>query len=55
MDGFYAKILKKPLHWEECYIIPSNEPGLGVEINEDIIKNYPYNSDELHLTVHEKK
>ena len=55
MDGFYAKILKKPLHWEEGYIIPSNEPGLGVEINEDIIKNYPYNSDELHLTVHEKK
>ena len=55
MDGFYAKILKKPLHWEEGYIIPSNEPGLGVEINEDIIQNYPYNSDELHLKVYEKK
>jgi 2-dehydro-3-deoxyphosphogalactonate aldolase len=54
MDGFYSKILTKPLHWDGGYIIPSNEPGLGVEINEDIIENYPYNSDEMHLKVHEK-
>ena len=53
MDGFYAKILKKPIEWQQGYIIPPNEPGLGVEINEDIIRNYPYNSSELHLSVHE--
>ena len=51
MDGFYNEILKKPIQWEEGYVIPSKEPGLGIEIDEDVISKYPYNDDKLHLQV----
>ena len=51
MDGFYNEILKKPIEWEEGYVIPSKEPGLGIEIDEDVISKYPYNDDKLHLQV----
>jgi len=36
--GFHADILKEPLKWEKGYIIPSEKPGLGVELNEDYAK-----------------
>ena len=51
MDGFYAEILKKPIQWEQGYVIPSKEPGLGVEINEDVARKYPYKGEKLHLQV----
>src|SRR5271156_5601421 len=34
-DGFQAKLLKKPIRWEHGYVIPPEEPGLGVELDED--------------------
>ena len=49
MDGFYAEILKKPIQWEQGYVIPSKEPGLGVEIDENIVRKYPYKGEKLHL------
>ena len=51
MDGFYAEILTKPIQWDQGYVIPSKEPGLGVEINEDVARKYPYKGDKLHLQV----
>jgi 2-dehydro-3-deoxyphosphogalactonate aldolase len=48
-DGFHAQILRKPVRWEDGYVIPSTEPGLGVELNEDFIKGYPYTDTRLHL------
>ena len=54
MDGFYSKILKKPIKWDQGYIIPSKEPGLGIEIDEDVINQYPYREDKLHLQVSNK-
>ncbi len=49
--GFHAEILKEPIRWEEGYIIPSTEPGLGVELDEDIAAAHPYRGDALHLTM----
>jgi galactonate dehydratase len=40
--GFYAEILKEPIRWEEGYIIPPTKPGLGIELNEEVIKQHPY-------------
>ena len=54
MDGFYSKIINKPINWNSGYVIPSKEPGLGIEINEKILKNYPYEENLLHLQVLEK-
>ncbi|MGB8328096.1 MAG: mandelate racemase/muconate lactonizing enzyme family protein [Steroidobacteraceae bacterium] len=48
-QGFHAAILKKPIQWSEGYIIPPTEPGLGVELNEAFIKDYPYQGTDLHL------
>jgi 2-dehydro-3-deoxyphosphogalactonate aldolase len=47
--GFHATVLKEPLQWQEGYILPPTKPGLGVELNEDVIVNYPYTGDQLHL------
>ena len=51
MDGFYSKILKKPIQWKDGFVIPPKEPGLGIEIDEGVIGKYPYNEIKLHLQV----
>ena len=48
-DGFQAKLLKTPIRWEDGYVIPPSEPGLGVELDEDIALAHPYTGDALHL------
>jgi galactonate dehydratase len=48
-SGFHAEILKKPIRWEQGYVIPSSEPGLGVELNEEVALANPYTGAELHL------
>ena len=47
--GFHAKILKKPIRWEAGFVIPSAEPGLGVELDEEVALAHPYAGDRLHL------
>jgi 2-dehydro-3-deoxyphosphogalactonate aldolase len=47
--GFHAKILKKPIKWEEGYVVLPTEPGLGVELDEDVARAHPYTGDQLHL------
>lgn len=48
-DSFYADILKKPIRWEDGYIIPPSEPGLGVELDEETAAKHPYEGEKLHL------
>jgi galactonate dehydratase len=48
-DGFHAQILRKPVRWEDGYVIPSAEPGLGIELNEEFIREFPYTDSRLHL------
>ena len=48
-DGFQARLLKKPIQWEDGYVIPSSEPGLGVELNEEVALAHPYEGKALHL------
>lgn len=48
--GPHAHVLKRPLCWEDGYIIPSAEPGLGVELNMDwVMAHSPYKGESLHL------
>ena len=49
--GFHGKILKKPMQWEDGYVIPPSEPGLGVELNEAVAAAHPYEDSALHLAV----
>jgi len=48
-DGFHAEILKKPMQWQDGYIIPPTEPGIGVELDEAVAAAHPYEGEALHL------
>jgi galactonate dehydratase len=48
--GFHAEILRRPIAWEEGYVIPPTDPGLGVELDEEVALAHPYVGRELHLT-----
>jgi galactonate dehydratase len=47
--GFHAELLKKPIRWEDGYVIPPTEPGLGIELNEDVARKHPWKGKALHL------
>lgn len=47
--GFHSEILSTPMRWEDGYVIVPREPGLGVELNEDVARAHPYTGSELHL------
>ena len=40
-DGFHADLLVKTIQWEEGYIIPPTEPGLGIELNMEVVEANP--------------
>ncbi len=48
-DGFHAEILKKPIQWQDGFVITPTEPGLGVELDEDVARAHPYTGNRLHL------
>jgi 2-dehydro-3-deoxyphosphogalactonate aldolase len=47
LDGFHADILKKPIRWENGFIIPPEEPGLGVEPNEEVVRKHTLISERI--------
>ena len=49
MDGFHAQLLKKPLCWEDSYIISPTAPGLGVELDMVAIQHNTWDESQLHL------
>jgi L-alanine-DL-glutamate epimerase-like enolase superfamily enzyme len=48
-DGFHAELLKKKIDWQDGWVIPSREPGLGVELDEAVCEAHPWNGGPLHL------
>lgn len=53
MGGFAAKILKKPLVWQDGFLLPPESAGLGVELDDDVVARHPYRGDPLHLEMGE--
>ena len=45
LGGFHAEILKEPIKWERGYIIPPDKPGLGIELNEEVVRKYAIAAD----------
>jgi galactonate dehydratase len=52
--GFHAEILKKPIQWQDGYVIPPTSPGLGVELDEEVAAKHPYTGKRLHLEMHDR-
>ncbi len=47
-DGFHGEIISG-IDWQNGYVIPPTEPGLGITLNEDLARANPYSGAELHL------
>lgn len=47
--GFHNDLLVSPINWQDGYIVPPTEPGLGIELNEEVALKHPYSDDALHL------
>lgn len=53
-DGFHGELLNKKIEWEKGHVIPSTEPGLGVELDEAVCDANPWTGDSLHLEMDRK-
>jgi len=51
--GFHADVLRASMQWENGYVIPSKEPGIGVELNVEVASAHPYKGNKLHLSMSE--
>ncbi|MEJ2027740.1 MAG: mandelate racemase/muconate lactonizing enzyme family protein [Limibacillus sp.] len=47
--GFHAELLTTPIRWEEGYVVPPKEPGLGIELDEEVARAHPDHGNALHL------
>ena len=52
-EGFHAQILKKPVVWDTGFVIPPKEPGLGIELDEEVALAHTYDEKNLHLEMAE--
>ncbi|WP_186105798.1 mandelate racemase/muconate lactonizing enzyme family protein [Burkholderia gladioli] len=53
--GFHSEVVKTPIRREDGYIIPSSEPGLGIELDMDVVRAHtPYTGKRLHLQMADK-
>ncbi|RED12292.1 mandelate racemase/muconate lactonizing enzyme family protein [Pontivivens insulae] len=52
--GFQADLLVEPIRVERGHIIPPSGPGMGIDINEDVLKAHPYKGDRLHLEMQDR-
>ncbi|MFD1157219.1 mandelate racemase/muconate lactonizing enzyme family protein [Roseovarius aestuarii] len=48
-DGPYMSPISTPIEWQAGYVIPPTAPGLGIELNDEVIAASPYTGSELHL------
>lgn len=52
--GFHADILTNPVRWEDGYVVPFTEPGLGTEVNEQVARANPWIAGGTHLAMTEE-
>lgn len=48
-QGFHSQVVKTTIKFDNGFIIPPTEPGLGIELNEEVALANPYTGSELHL------
>ena len=51
-EGFHGEIVKG-VRWEDGYVVLSDEPGLGIEFDEDLARAHPWEGEGLHLQMQE--
>ena len=51
---FHDQLIKGAIRVENGFITPSNTPGLGIEVDEELARANPYTEDGLHLQMQEE-
>jgi len=52
---FHSEVLSEPIQWSNGNILPSDKPGLGIDLNFDVVEsNSPYKGTRLHLSMNDK-
>ncbi len=54
-DGFWGDLVGGGLVWEDGFVTPPDEPGLGVTLDVELARAHPYDGDGLHLDVHPRQ
>lgn len=49
MGGFHAKLLTRKIRFEDGFLVPFDEPGLGADLDEAVARAHPYTGTDLHL------
>lgn len=50
---FHDQLIKGTIRVEDGYITPSDAPGLGIDVDEDLARAHPYSGNGLHLEMQE--
>ncbi|MFV1465609.1 MULTISPECIES: mandelate racemase/muconate lactonizing enzyme family protein [unclassified Phaeobacter] len=48
---FHMSLIKQSITIEAGFVIPSDAPGLGIEVDEDLARAHPFEGDDLHLNM----
>ncbi|KXF91907.1 mandelate racemase/muconate lactonizing enzyme family protein [Phaeobacter inhibens] len=48
---FHAALIKQGITVEDGFVTPSDTPGLGIEVDEDLARANPFIGDDLHLNM----
>ncbi|MFV1529838.1 MULTISPECIES: mandelate racemase/muconate lactonizing enzyme family protein [unclassified Phaeobacter] len=48
---FHMSLIKQSITIEAGFVIPSDAPGLGIEVDEDLARADPFEGDDLHLNM----
>ncbi len=51
--AFHQALTGHKLRWEEGFILPPEDPGLGIAFDEDLARAHPYTGSRLHLEMQE--
>jgi L-alanine-DL-glutamate epimerase-like enolase superfamily enzyme len=51
--AFHQALSGHRLTWEDGFILPPEEPGLGIAFDEDLARAHAYDGDRLHLEMQE--
>jgi L-alanine-DL-glutamate epimerase-like enolase superfamily enzyme len=51
--AFHQALTGHRLRWEAGFVIPPEEPGLGIAFDEDLARAHPYRGSRLHLEMQE--
>jgi hypothetical protein len=51
--GFHGDLIGHTIRWDDGFILPPDAPGLGIKVDETLLRAHAYDGDRLHLEMQE--